>query len=263
MQAVASEMMLSETTFVVTPTAEGAAAGADYRVRIFTPTMELPFAGHPSIGTAWVLGRGRALWTAAGVDGVRGGSSGGLRSGVLAARRWRAGEITLGMAAARADLPRPRRRAGRARRDARGALLRAALAGPGRQGRPATRTGGDQLRPPLPRRADLAARPPGGPRVRPRPGTGPVRGDVRRRQRGTRHARSSGAIPDADVHVRVLSDPRTGTVRGRRHRAPPPDRSASSWAISPAAREPRTGSSSSRVSRWAARLASWPRSTSA
>ena len=31
------------------------AAGADYRVRIFTPTMELPFAGHPSIGTAWAL----------------------------------------------------------------------------------------------------------------------------------------------------------------------------------------------------------------
>ena len=55
MQSVASEMMLSETTFVVQPSAEGAAAGADYRVRIFTPTMELPFAGHPSIGTAWAL----------------------------------------------------------------------------------------------------------------------------------------------------------------------------------------------------------------
>jgi trans-2,3-dihydro-3-hydroxyanthranilate isomerase len=55
MQAVASEMMLSETTFVTKPTAEGAAQGADYRVRIFTPTMELPFAGHPSIGTAWAL----------------------------------------------------------------------------------------------------------------------------------------------------------------------------------------------------------------
>jgi trans-2,3-dihydro-3-hydroxyanthranilate isomerase len=55
MQAVAREMMLSETTFVVRPTEAGAAGGADYRLRIFTPTVELPFAGHPSIGTAWVL----------------------------------------------------------------------------------------------------------------------------------------------------------------------------------------------------------------
>jgi trans-2,3-dihydro-3-hydroxyanthranilate isomerase len=55
MQAVAREMMLSETTFVLPPTPEAAAAGADYRVRIFTTTVELPFAGHPSIGTAWVL----------------------------------------------------------------------------------------------------------------------------------------------------------------------------------------------------------------
>jgi trans-2,3-dihydro-3-hydroxyanthranilate isomerase len=55
MQAVAREMMLSETTFVTRPTAEGEGQGADYRVRIFTTTVELPFAGHPSIGTAWVL----------------------------------------------------------------------------------------------------------------------------------------------------------------------------------------------------------------
>lgn len=39
---------LSETTFVLTPTADT----ADYRVRIFTPGGELPFAGHPTIGTA-------------------------------------------------------------------------------------------------------------------------------------------------------------------------------------------------------------------
>lgn len=47
---------LSETTFLLRPTPEGAAAGADYRVRIFTPTGELPFAGHPTIGTchAWL-----------------------------------------------------------------------------------------------------------------------------------------------------------------------------------------------------------------
>ncbi|MGZ6345346.1 MAG: PhzF family phenazine biosynthesis protein [Candidatus Limnocylindrales bacterium] len=55
MQTIAREMNLSETTFVLPPTEAGLAAGATYRVRIFTPGLELPFAGHPSIGTAWVL----------------------------------------------------------------------------------------------------------------------------------------------------------------------------------------------------------------
>ncbi len=55
MQAIAREMNLSETTFVLPPTEAGLAAGATYRMRIFTPALELPFAGHPSIGTAWVL----------------------------------------------------------------------------------------------------------------------------------------------------------------------------------------------------------------
>jgi trans-2,3-dihydro-3-hydroxyanthranilate isomerase len=50
MQAITREMNLSETTFP-TVTADGA-----YDVRIFTPGMELPFAGHPSLGTAWTLG---------------------------------------------------------------------------------------------------------------------------------------------------------------------------------------------------------------
>jgi PhzF family phenazine biosynthesis protein len=47
---------LSETTFVLPPDA----AGADYRVRIFTPTVELPFAGHPTLGTchAWLSAGG-------------------------------------------------------------------------------------------------------------------------------------------------------------------------------------------------------------
>ncbi|GAA4698843.1 PhzF family phenazine biosynthesis protein [Nocardioides nanhaiensis] len=43
---------LSETTFLLTPTAQGAAGGADYRLRIFTPGGELPFAGHPTLGSA-------------------------------------------------------------------------------------------------------------------------------------------------------------------------------------------------------------------
>lgn len=55
MQAIAREMNLSESAFVLPATDDGRAQGADYRLRIFTPGMELPFAGHPSIGTAWVL----------------------------------------------------------------------------------------------------------------------------------------------------------------------------------------------------------------
>jgi trans-2,3-dihydro-3-hydroxyanthranilate isomerase len=55
MQGLAREMNCSETAFVLPPTDAGRAAGADYRLRIFTPGVELPFAGHPSIGTAWVL----------------------------------------------------------------------------------------------------------------------------------------------------------------------------------------------------------------
>jgi PhzF family phenazine biosynthesis protein len=55
MQAIAAWLNLSETTFVLRPTQ----ADADYRLRIFTPRQELPFAGHPSVGTAHaVLERG-------------------------------------------------------------------------------------------------------------------------------------------------------------------------------------------------------------
>jgi PhzF family phenazine biosynthesis protein len=52
MQQFASWTNLSETTFLLPPTDPG----ADYRVRIFTPTLELPFAGHPTLGTchAWL-----------------------------------------------------------------------------------------------------------------------------------------------------------------------------------------------------------------
>ena len=56
MQRFASWTNLSETTFVLPPEA----AGADYRVRIFTPSRELPFAGHPTLGTchAWLAAGG-------------------------------------------------------------------------------------------------------------------------------------------------------------------------------------------------------------
>jgi trans-2,3-dihydro-3-hydroxyanthranilate isomerase len=52
-QAVARQFNLSETTFPI----RSEQAGADYRLRIFTPAAELPFAGHPSVGTAWLLAR--------------------------------------------------------------------------------------------------------------------------------------------------------------------------------------------------------------
>jgi trans-2,3-dihydro-3-hydroxyanthranilate isomerase len=52
MQGIAREMNLSETTFVFDPSSPD----ADFRVRIFTPQREIPFAGHPVIGTCFVLG---------------------------------------------------------------------------------------------------------------------------------------------------------------------------------------------------------------
>lgn len=55
MQAIAREFNYSETTFVL-PSLQATA-----RMRIFTPLRELPFAGHPTVGTAWVLGQERQL----------------------------------------------------------------------------------------------------------------------------------------------------------------------------------------------------------
>jgi trans-2,3-dihydro-3-hydroxyanthranilate isomerase len=70
MQAVAREMNLSETTFII-PRDAATEREKGVRVRIFTVTEELPFAGHPTLGTAMVLRdealRGKIL---------RGGSSG-------------------------------------------------------------------------------------------------------------------------------------------------------------------------------------------
>jgi len=51
MLRLAREMNLSETTFVFPPQAPK----ADFKVRIFTPAREIPFAGHPVVGTHWVL----------------------------------------------------------------------------------------------------------------------------------------------------------------------------------------------------------------
>lgn len=51
MQAIAREMNLSETVFFLPPQ-----SGGHVRLRIFTPRRELPFAGHPVLGAAWILG---------------------------------------------------------------------------------------------------------------------------------------------------------------------------------------------------------------
>lgn len=60
MQHFAHWTNLSETTFVLPPSPQGLAGGADYQVRIFTPGGELPFAGHPTLGTchAWLQAGG-------------------------------------------------------------------------------------------------------------------------------------------------------------------------------------------------------------
>jgi trans-2,3-dihydro-3-hydroxyanthranilate isomerase len=80
MQAYARELNFSETTFVLPPRKPG----HTHRVRIFTPTMEVAFAGHPNIGTAVVLAKVQSggafvfdedvgtVRTTAGIDGDRG-----------------------------------------------------------------------------------------------------------------------------------------------------------------------------------------------
>jgi PhzF family phenazine biosynthesis protein len=61
MQHFAHWTNLSETTFLLPPTPEAAAAGADYQVRIFTTAYEMPFAGHPTLGSchAWLEAGGQ------------------------------------------------------------------------------------------------------------------------------------------------------------------------------------------------------------
>ena len=56
-QQIAREMNLSETVFVRPPTE----SNANFKLRIFTPTHEIPFAGHPVLGTCYVLGMLRHL----------------------------------------------------------------------------------------------------------------------------------------------------------------------------------------------------------
>ena len=81
MQRVARQFNLSESTFVTLAQTRPDLAGVDAAVRIFTPTIELPFAGHPTLGTACVVGErtGRdavVLRMPAGDIPVRGDASG-------------------------------------------------------------------------------------------------------------------------------------------------------------------------------------------
>jgi len=66
-QTVARELNLSETTYVL-PAADDT---HDFKVRIFTPAEELPFAGHPTLGTAYVLGKLGRVALAAGKGATR------------------------------------------------------------------------------------------------------------------------------------------------------------------------------------------------
>ena len=216
MQAVAREMMLSETIFVTRATAAGAAADADYRVRIFTTTVELPFAGHPLIGTAWVLADdGRTALEGRRVTVHLEVSVGVLplqlevsRSGGHA----RVGVITLGMATPELihRVPIDELDELAETLEVRSAELRwpGSVEKGGQRRAPAVISCGlPYLVVPFSRLdllADLDA----------------SHALALARFAETYGADSaalvapgtSGAIPDADVHVRVLSDPRTGTV---------------------------------------------------
>jgi trans-2,3-dihydro-3-hydroxyanthranilate isomerase len=82
MQQIAREFNFSESTFVLP-----ADAGHTRRVRIFTPTMEVPFAGHPNVGTAFVLAATGALGTLEGPFSVTFEEKAGVVPVAIARRR--------------------------------------------------------------------------------------------------------------------------------------------------------------------------------
>ena len=67
MQSIAREFNYSETTFVLRPEGEGT-----HRVRIFTPSFEMPFAGHPNVGTGFVLANRNAAAERFGFEEIAG-----------------------------------------------------------------------------------------------------------------------------------------------------------------------------------------------
>jgi len=59
MQSLANEINYSETTFIFNTNDQN----ADFEIRIFTPKMEVPFAGHPTLGTAFAIAKIANLWS--------------------------------------------------------------------------------------------------------------------------------------------------------------------------------------------------------
>jgi trans-2,3-dihydro-3-hydroxyanthranilate isomerase len=96
MQRIAAEFNYSESTFVLPPEDDANTA----RVRIFTPTAELPFAGHPNVGTGFILGRQGELFGRAVPETMRFEERAGLVE-VVALRE--SGEVV----GARIAAPRP------------------------------------------------------------------------------------------------------------------------------------------------------------
>jgi trans-2,3-dihydro-3-hydroxyanthranilate isomerase len=216
MQAVALEMMFAETTFVLPATAEAAAAGADYRVRIFTPTVELPFAGHPLIGTSWVMVNdgGDALLAVGDGEDVRLTQevSLGILPIQLARRNGVVEEITLGMAQPELIYRVPA--------DELDELAETLEVRSSELRWPGTVEKGGQRRLPAVISCGLPYLVIPFSRVDLLEDLTSDRALALARFAETYGADSAalvapgrtGAIPDADVHVRVLSDPRTGTA---------------------------------------------------
>ncbi|MGB2925770.1 MAG: PhzF family phenazine biosynthesis protein [Limnothrix sp.] len=69
MQAIAKELNLSETVFVLPPEQ----ADCDFKLRIFTPLAEIPFAGHPTVGTAYLLAHLELIETGAALTNFKEG----------------------------------------------------------------------------------------------------------------------------------------------------------------------------------------------
>jgi len=106
MQAIATDLGFSETVFVDWPEGEPPV------VRIFTPALELPFAGHPLVGTAWTmltLGPGGVDRLRCGIGEVAVGMDGSAAWVTAPIDATNAASVDLGDLAKRASLPQPAR----------------------------------------------------------------------------------------------------------------------------------------------------------
>jgi trans-2,3-dihydro-3-hydroxyanthranilate isomerase len=90
MQDIAREINYSETTFLLPPD-----SGGDYRVRIFTPSRELPFAGHPLVGSAYVIVSERMMEWSEPLTTVRMETGAGLIPASVRTEGGAAGETTM------------------------------------------------------------------------------------------------------------------------------------------------------------------------